>query len=326
MCKHIAGVLFSSALLAASLPACADAATGGFPDRPLTIVVPYPAGGSADVLTRILADGLTARYRQPVVIENRSGAGGHIGAEYMINAPKDGYTLMLATIAHNGAYAMYKNLRYDPPADLVPVALFAEAPNVLMVPLASPIKSVQELLASARAHPGKLNYASAGVGSGTHMAAELFKHMAKVDIEAIPFRGGAPALAALMGGQVDMDFETGVTAHQAIASGKVRALAVTGKARSPSFPELPTVAESGVPDYAMTLWYTISVATGVPQDIIDKLNTDINAVIRSPAFAKRMNDAGVETIVSTPAEARERNEREARRWTEVIRAAHIELD
>lgn len=318
--------LLAYAVVAASLPLCAQAGASNFPARPITIVVPYPAGGSADVLSRILADGLTAQYTQPVVVENRSGAGGHIGAEYVLHAPKDGYTLMLATISHNGAYAMYKNLRYNPPVDLIPVALFAEAPNVLIVPKDSPLKSVQELLDVARAQPGKLNYASAGVGSGTHMAAELFNYMAKVDIEAVPFRGGAPALTALMGGQVDMDFETGATAHQAISSGRVRALAVTSKEPWPSFPGLPTIAASGVPDYETTLWYTISVAKGVPQNIIDKLNADINEVVRSPKFAQRMNKAGVETIVSTPAQARERNEHEAKRWTEVIKAANIQLD
>ncbi|MGB3287835.1 MAG: tripartite tricarboxylate transporter substrate binding protein [Burkholderiaceae bacterium] len=319
---------FTKSLACAAMAAlfAAGPAQAAYPERAITLVVPYPAGGSADVLSRLLADGLSARYDKPIVIENRGGAGGHIGADHLLNQPADGYTLMLATISHNGAFSMYKNLKYKPATDLVPVALFAEAPNVLIVPTKSPFKSVGDLLAAARANPGKLNYGSAGVGSGTHMAAELFKYLAKVDITAIPFRGGAPALTALYGGQVDLIFETGVTATQAVGSGRARALAVTGKDRSPTFPDLPTIAESGVPDYFMTLWYTISVAKGVPADIQKKLNSDINEVVKTPAFISRMKALGVDPVVSTQAEAIARNKMEAERWGAVIKAAKIQLD
>lgn len=310
----------------AAMLAFTASAHAAYPDRPITLVVPYPAGGSADVLSRLVADGLTTRYGQPVVIENRSGAGGHIGADYLLSQPANGYTLMLGTISHNGAFSMYKNLKYDPATDLVPVAMFAEAPNVLIVPADSPFKTVKDLLDEARAHPGKLNYGSAGVGSGTHMAAELFKHIAKVDITAIPFRGGAPALTALLGGQVDLNFETGVTATQAIGSGRARALAITGKERSPAFPDLPTVSEAGVPDYFMTLWYTISVSKEVPDDIQKKLNSDINEVVKAPAFIQRLKALGVDAVTSTQEEAIARNKMEARRWSDVIKAAQIQLD
>lgn len=320
ICKTFA---CSTVLATAALAAPAHAA---YPERSITLVVPYPAGGSADVLSRLLADGLTSRYGKPVVIENRSGAGGHIGADYLLSQPADGYTLMLGTIAHNGAYSMYKNLRYNPATDLVPVAMFAEAPNVLIVPKDSPLNSVQDILDTARAEPGKLNYASAGVGSGTHMAAELFKYQGKVDITAIPFRGGAPALTALLGGQVDMNFETGVTATQAIDSGRARALAVTGKERSTTFPDLPTVAEAGLPDYFMTLWYTVSVSSKVPEAIQKQLNEDINAIVKTEAFTKRMRALGVEPVIHTQAEAIARNEMEAERWKNVIEAANIQLD
>lgn len=316
--------LACAAMLAAA--AIASPAHAAYPERTITLVVPYPAGGSADVLSRLVADGLTSRYGKPVVIENRSGAGGHIGAEHVLNQPADGYTLMLGTIAHNGAYAMYKNLRYDPAVDLVPVAMFAEAPNVLIVPKDSPFNSVQDILAAARANPGKLDYASAGIGSGTHMAAELFKYLAKVDITSIPFRGGAPALTALLGGQVDLNFETGATATQAIDSGRARALATTGKERPSTFPDLPTVAESGVPDYFMTLWYTISVSKNVPEDIQKQLNADINEVVKTSAFADRLRALGVDPVVSTQEEAIARNKMEAQRWKAVIEAANIQLD
>lgn len=316
--------IISSVLLSASIATTAQAAP--YPERPIRLVVPYPAGGSADTLARLVAEGLTARYPQPVVVENRSGAGGHIGADNVINSPADGYTLMLGTISHNGAFGIYKNLRYDPTTDIVPVILIAESPNVLMVPKSSPIKSVQHLLKIARAEPDKLNYGSAGVGSATHMAAELFKYMAKVKITAIPYRGGAPALAALLGGQVDMTFETGTTAHQAISTGKVRAIAVTSKKRSESFPNLPTIDESGVPGYFMAPWYTITVAKGVPNDILRKLNTDLNAVIKSPEFTSRLDALGVVPLGGTQEQALERNKIETKRWTEVIKAAHIQVD
>jgi tripartite-type tricarboxylate transporter receptor subunit TctC len=315
---------FASVLMAASLAPPAQAAP--YPDRPIRLIVPYPAGGSGDVLARLVADGLSRRYGKAIIVENRSGAGGHIGAENVVHSPADGYTLMLATISHNGAFAIYKNLRYDPTKDLVPVLLIAESPNVLMVPVTSPIKSVKDLLNTARAQPGKLNYASAGIGSATHMAAELFKYMAHVDITGIPFKGGAPAIAAVLSGEVDLTFETGVTAHQAIATGRVRALAVTSKERSPSFPGLPTVAEAGVPGYFMAPWYTISVASGVPSAIISKLNTDINAVVASTEFRSHLDALGVVPLGGTQAEAVLRNQVETKRWTEVIRAAKIELD
>ena len=289
-------------------------------------MVPYPAGGSADTLSRVLADGLTAHLGKPVVVENKSGAGGHIGAESVVNAPADGYTLMLATIAHNGAYEIYSNLRYDPAKDIKPVVLVAESPNVLMVPATSSFKSVQDVLTAAKAEPGKLNYGSAGIGSATHMAAELFTYMAKVDIMNIPFRGGAPALAALLGGQVDMTFETGVTARQAIATGKVRALAVTSRDRSEAFPDLPTIAESGVPGYHMAPWYTISVASGVPQPIVETLNKALNEVIAGKAFIERMDSLGVVPLGGTVQQAVERNQQEQKQWSAVIKAANIKVN
>ena len=301
-------------------------AADDFPRKPITIVVPYNTGGSADTLSRLIADGLSRRYGETVVVENKPGAGGHIGAENVLSKPADGHTLMLGTISHNGAYKMYRNLRYDPSRDLAPVAMIAEAPNVLIVPIDSPFKSVQDIIDAAKARPGELNYGSAGVGSGTHMAAELFKHLAQVEITPIPFSGGAPALVALMGGQVDLNFETGVTATKAVDSGKARALAVTGDTRSPVFPALPTIKESGLPDYSMTLWYTLSVKSGTPEPIMQKLNADINAVVGTPEVQERLKALGVEPMVASMEEAVARNRKEEQRWTAVIKAADIQLD
>lgn len=295
-----------------------------FPSRALKVVVPYPAGGSADLIARIVGEGLSARLGQPVTVDNRPGAGGHTGAEFALRQPADGYTLVLATIAHNGAFKLYKQLRYDPVADLVPLALVAESPNVLMVRDSLPVKTVPELLAYARAQPGKLNYGSAGTGSATHMAAELFKHLAKVDIVAIPFSGGAPAMAALLGGQVDLTFETGSTAQQAIASGRVRALAVTSPERSPKYAGLPAIAEF-VPGYAAVPWYTISAAKGVSPVVARRLNEAITASVRDPAVAARWDALSVSPLGGSVEEAVRRNQTETRRWEAVIDAAGLQV-
>lgn len=315
---------FLVALVAGAGSALAQAQS--FPSQPVRIVVPYPAGGVADLMARDVADGLTKIYGQAVLVENKPGAGGHLGAEFVVKAPADGHTLMLGTISHHGAFKMYKSLRYNPVTDLQSIVLIAESFNVLMVRESLPVKSVAELIALARAQPGKLTYASAGSGSATHMAAELFKYMTKVDILAIPFKGGAPAQVALLGGHVDVNFETAGTAWPAIRTGKVRALAVTSAARSPSFPDLPAIADSGVPGYAAVPWYTVSTGKGVPAEIVRKLNADINVVLKSPELSKRWEILGVVPLGGTPDDALRRNQAEIRRWEAVIDAAKIQVD
>ncbi len=319
--------LVAASLVVAAAGSLAQAQTAAeFPRQPIRIVVPYSAGGSADTMARDIAAGLGQIYRQPVVVDNRPGGGGHIGAEQVANAPPDGHTLMLGTISHHGAYRMYRKLRYDPPKDLRTVVLVAESFNVLMVRESLPVKSAQELLAMAKSQPGKLTYASAGSGSATHMAAELYKHMAKVDLLGVPFKGGAPAQIALLGGHVDVNFETAITARAAIQSGKVRPLAVTSRQRSPSYPDLPTVAETGVPGYAAEPWYTIATGSKVPDEIVAKLNADINKVLKSPELASRWNQQGLTPLGGTPQEAQARNRDETRRWEAVIEAAGIQVE
>ena len=313
-------------LLLALALAAAPALAQSFPTKNIRIVVPYPAGGSADLMARDIAHGLNRSYSPSVLVENRPGAGGHLGGEQVAKAVPDGHTLMLGTISHHGAFKMYKTLRYNPAADLQTVSLIAESFNVLMVREALPVKSVAELVAMARAEPGKLTYASAGSGSATHMAAELFKYMAKVDMLGIPFKGGAPAQIAMLGGQVDVNFETASTALAAIRSGKVRALAVTLPARSPSFPDLPAIAEAGVPGYAAVPWYTISGPKGIPAAIVQKLNADINAALKSPELSKRWDGLGLIPLGTTPEEAARRNETEVKRWSAVIEAARIQVE
>jgi tripartite-type tricarboxylate transporter receptor subunit TctC len=319
---------FLRALLGLSLAATGLAAMAqdSFPSRPIKLVVPYSAGGPADMLARTVADKLGPRLGQPVVVENKPGAGGHLGGELVARAPADGYTLMLGTIAHNGAVKLYKNLRYDPTKELQPVILIAESPSVLLVKDALPVKSVSELLALARSQPGKLSYGSAGNGSAMHMAAELFRYMSKVDYVHVPYRGGAPAMADLLGGQIDMMFDSLGTAHAQIKTGKVRALAVTSRTRNPSLPDVPTVAEAGVPGFDSVPWYTISAASGVPAAIVEKLNTEINAVLKAPDLLERWAPLGVLPLGGSVADAVRRNVTETAKWSAVITAANIRIE
>jgi tripartite-type tricarboxylate transporter receptor subunit TctC len=314
---------FPLAILAAS---CAAFAQDAYPSRPIKLVVPYAAGGPADLLARSVGEKLAARLGQPVLVENKPGAGGHTGGEQVAKGPADGYTLVLTTIAHNGAAKLYGHLRYDPATDLQPVILLAESPSVLLVKQSLPVKSVPELLAYARAHPGKLTYGSAGTGSAMHMAAELLRSMAQIDYVHVPYRGGAPAMADLLGGQIDLMFDSLGTAHQQIASGKVRALAVTSTVRNASLPDVPTLAEAGVPGYASVPWYEISAPRAVPLAIVNKLNADLNVALKSPDLVQRWEALGVLPLGGSPADAVARNQAETRKWNAVIDAAHMKLD
>jgi tripartite-type tricarboxylate transporter receptor subunit TctC len=322
--KKLVRFALALALLGAGSSALAQSAS--YPSRPIKLVVPYPAGGPADLLARIVAEKITPRLGQPVVIENRSGAGGHIGGELVAKAPADGYTLVLATIAHNGAAKLYKGLNYDPTTDLQPVILIAESPSVLLVHNDVPAKSVAELIALSRAKPGQLNYASAGSGSAMHMAAELFKYMTKTDYVHVPYKGGAPAMADLLGGRVTMLFDSVGTAHQHLKSGKIRALGVTSTTRNPSLPDVPTIAETGVPGYASVPWYTISTAKGVPAEIVNRLNAEINVALKEPDLAQRWETLGVLPLGGTPQDAVNRNRTETERWSKVIDAAGLRAD
>lgn len=314
--------------LAAALAAlvCTPTQAQEFPNRAIRLVVPYPAGGPADLLARTAGEKASPRLGQPIVVENKPGAGGHIGGEQVARAAPDGYTLVLATIAHNGASKLYRNLNYDPMTDLQPVILLAESPSVLLVHNDVPAKNLAELLALARAKPGHLNYASAGGGSAMHMAAELFKYMTKIDYVHVPYKGGAPAMADLLAGRVHMLFESVGTAHKHLASGKVRAIAVTSTKRNPSLPDVPTVAEAGVPGYASVPWYTISTAKGVPAAIVAKLNAAFDAAVKSPDLAQRWDKLGVLPLGGTPQEAAARNQLEHARWSAVIEAAGLKTN
>lgn len=314
-----------------SLVAAAFAVQGAwaadeFPSKPIRLVVPYAAGGPADLLARIVGEKLAPRIGQSVVIDNRPGAGGHLGGELVAHSAPDGYTLALTTIAHNGAAKLYKNLRYDPAKELQPVVLVAESPSVLLVNDNVPAKNVKELIALAKAKPGGLSYASPGNGSAMHMAAELFKSMANAHVVHIPYRGGAPAMVDLLGGRVQFLFDSVGTSHQYIKTGKVRALAVTSDKRNPSLPDVPTMAEAGLPGYASVPWYEISAPRGVPQPVLDKLNAEFNAVLKMPDVVQRLEKLGVVPLGGSAADAVRRNESETKKWSALIDSAHLQAE
>jgi len=310
-------------LAVASAAPTAAAQGTAFPSKPLRLVVPYAAGGIADVLGRLIAQRLSPAVGQPVVVENRPGAGGHVGGAEVAKGAADGHTLVLATIAHNGAMAMYRNLAYDPSKDLQPVILLAESAGVLVVHPSFAAQNVREFIAQAKAQPGRIAYGSAGNGSAIHMATSLFEHMAEVKLSHVPYRGSGPALNDLIGGQIPVMFDNIASALQHVRAGRLRPLGVTSPQRSPSLPDVPTIAEAGVPGYASVPWYTISVARGVPADVVRKLNADLDRIVRSPELKERWEALGVTPLGGSVEEAVKRNAQETERWTQVIRAAGI---
>ena len=284
--------LLTALLLLGATAATVDAQT--YPAKPIRYLVPYAAGGGTDVLTRIIAQKLGATWNVPVVVENRAGASGMIGTGIVALAAPDGYTMLMAINSHAINASLFSKLPYDPIKDFAPVILVATSPNVLPVHPSSPANTVKELISLAQLQPGKLTYASGGPGSGSNLAGELFKMMAKVNIVEVPYKGGGPALNDLLGGQVSMSFVVLQTALPYIASGKLRALAVTSATRTPFAPEVPTVAESGLPGYDVFSWYGTLTPAGTPSEIINKWNAEISKILAMPDVKERLTALGME--------------------------------
>ncbi len=304
---------------------CAPAGAQAYPAKPIRLVVPFAAGGTADVLGRAIGQELSRAYGQPVVVENRGGAGGNLGAEAVAKSTPDGYTLLLGTIGIHAAYKIYPALGYDPARDLQPVNLLAELPNVLIVNPGFPVQSVKEFIAYATARPGQVFFGSAGNGSSTHMAGELFKQVAGVDLKHVPYKGSSVALTDLVAGQIQSMFENLPTAVPMIKAGKVRALGVTSRERSASLPEVPSIAESGLPGYAFTAWFTLAAPRGVPAAIVNKLNGDINTIMHSAVLAPRWAQLGVLPMSGSAANAEAYFAAETKKWTGVIESANLRI-
>lgn len=290
------------------------------------IVVPFAAGGTADVLARIIAQQLGLLNGSQVIVENRPGSGGNIGAEAVARGPTDGSVLLLGTIGIHAASRIYRSLPYDPSKDLQPITILAEVPNVLIVNPSVAAKDVREFIALARQDPGAINFGSAGNGSSTHMIAELFKLKAKAELTHIPYRGSGPALNDLVSGQIQAMFENLPTALPFIENGNVRALGVTSATRSPSLPSLPTIGEAGVPDYDATAWFTLAVASGVRPATLEKLNSDIRTILQQPEIVARFKALGAVIVGNTVGDAKAFIASETTKWNSVIETAGIRID
>jgi len=317
------------ALLAIAAVAALSAAAVAqpYPNKPVRVFVPYPPGGGTDVLARIVAPKLSENLGQQVVIDNRPGAGGTLGSAIAARAPADGYNLLiLNTLPHTSAAGLYAKLGYDPVKDFTAVGMVAATPYVLAVHPSVPANTLAEFIALARARPGALNYASAGTGSATHLAAELFKSVTKVNLTHIPYKGGGPGISDLLGGQVQLTFENILALMPHIKAGKLRALAVTSRKRSLIFPDLPTVAEAGYPDFDVVGQFGFVVPAGVAREIIAQLNADLTKAVKSPELTNQLNSQGSEPRTSTPEEFDAIIRAESAKWLGVIRDAGIKVE
>ena len=328
MLKVVGAALRTVALFAllGSLFGPVSAPAQDWPTKPITIVVPFVAGGTTDIVARIIAQPLSERLHQSIVIENVGGGGGTIGAGNAARAQPDGYTIFMATVAHTMAPGIYKKLSYDFEKDFDPITIAASVPNILIVNPSLPVKTVAELIAYIKANPGKVNYGSAGIGSTEHMSGALFRSLAGLDIVHVPYRGGAPMLGDLVAGHIQMSIETSGAATPFIQAGQVRALAVSPAKRSALFPELPTLAESGLTGYDVTTWYGVLVPKGTPQPIRDKLYAELVQVLKSPDVVARLRDIGAEPGGEPPAQFAAFIHAETEKWIKLAKDAGIQAD
>ena len=304
----------------------AGAAQAEFPDRPIKIVVPYPPGGTTDLLARAVAPRLGERLGQSVVVENRAGAGGVIGAQAVSKSPADGYTLLFGTIATHGILpVLQKPAPYDALKDFAPVTLVANTPNVMLVNPAVPVRNVADVLALARSKPGTLNFGSTSQGGSPHMSGELFKAMAQIDIVHVPYKGGGPMLIDLIGGQIQLGFDNLPSSMAHIRSGKVRALAVTTTKRWPGAPEIPTLAESGVTGYEASAWFGLLAPPGTPVAVVELLQRHVAAILRMPDVEKQFFEQGAEPVGNTPDEFSRLIAGELQKWAKVVATTGAKL-
>jgi tripartite-type tricarboxylate transporter receptor subunit TctC len=314
--------LAALALLALVAPARAD-----FPDKPIKIVVPYPPGGTTDLLARAIAPRLSERLKQPVVVENRAGAGGVIGAQAVMRSPADGYTILFGTVASHGILpVLQKPAPYDAVKDFAPITLVAYTPNVLLANPALPVKNVAEMLALAKAKPGTLNFGSTSQGGSPHMSGELLKTMAQIDIQHVPYKGGGPMLIDLIGGQIQLGFDNLPSAIAHVRSGKVRALAVTTAKRWPGAPEIPTLAESGVPGYEASAWFGLLAPAATPKPVVEMLQGHVAAILRLPEVEKQFFEQGAQPSGNTPDEFGRMIASELQKWAKVVAATGVKLE
>ncbi|WP_456280878.1 tripartite tricarboxylate transporter substrate binding protein [Cupriavidus sp. JZ107] len=314
------------ALAFGSTVGAAGAYAQNYPERPIKLVVPYAPGGSADIAARLVADEWAKALGGTIVIENKGGAGGNIGVDAVAKAAGDGYTIGLQTVSLAINPSLFAKMPYDTQKDLAPIGMVASSQHVLVVNNQLPAKDLKGLLSMLKAQPGKYTYGSAGPGSTFHMAAELFKSVANVPIEHIPYRGGGPALMDTIAGQVNMSFPVLSAAQQQVQAGKLRAIGVTGPKRSALMPDVPTIAEAGLPGYAFETWFMVFAPAGTPQPVIAKLNAALNTALNAPALKARMVREGFDPMPTTPEQARARLAKEMPLWAKLIKERGISAE
>ena len=318
---HYGWLSMFAAVLMGIAPAYAQ-----YPTKPIRLIVPFPPGGGADAFGRIVGLPLSEALGRPVVVENRSGAGGNIGAEIAAKSPPDGHTLLVGNVAQAFNVTLYSKLSYDLVRDFAPVSLLASTPNILVVHLSVPIKSVKDLIALAGARPGQLDYVSGGSGSPAHLAAVLFISMTGVKMNHIPYKGGGPSVIALIGGEASVGFPTMPTAIQHVKSGKLRGIAVTSAQRSPFTPDLPTISEAGVKGYEAGTWYGLLVPTGTPNEVISRLHAESVKALKRQDVKERLDATGLEPIGTTPEQFGAYIRSEVAKWAKVVKAAGVRAD
>jgi len=317
--------IIATGLLIAVLGASTSAVADDYPARPIKWVVGYPAGGTTDILARLIGQWLSERLGAQVIIENRPGAGNNIGTEAVINAPPDGYMVLLVNPANGINASLYRKLNFDFIRDIAPVAGLTRVPNVMEVNPAVPAKTVQEFIDYAKANPGKINWASSGNGTSVHLSGEMFKMMTGVDLLHVPYRGAAPALTDLISGQVQVMFDNMPSSIEHIRAGKLRALGVTTAKRSPALPDVPTVADT-VPGYEASAWFGMGAPKETPPEVVNKLNKAINAALADPNIQARLADLGGIVMAGTPADFGQVIVEETEKWAKVVKAAGVSIE
>lgn len=320
-----------SVVAAATLLLAPVAITGAFaqayPNKPVKVVVPFPAGGTTDILARLVSQKLTERLGQQFVVDNRAGAGGNIGTEYTAKSDPDGYTIMMGTIGtHSINISLYSKLGYDPVKDFAPLSLVAMVANVLVVHPSVPAKNVQEFLALAKAQPGKLNFGTPGNGTSGHLSTELLKTMSGTDMIHVPYRGSGPMLTDLLGGNVQFTIDNLPSSLPHIRSGALRALGVTTPQRWPSTPEIPTIAEQGLPDYSATAWFAMYAPAKTPPAIVAKLNEEIDAILKTPDMKAQFDQQGAQPVGGKPQVLADLMKSEIDKWAKAVKASGAKID
>ncbi len=321
--KHLMATCVASLLGLALTPP--GALAQDFPARPLRLIVPYPPGGPTDIVARQLAQEMATGLKQPIVIENIPGAGGNIGASASVRAEPDGYTMLMGTLQNLGINPHLFKLDYDPLVDLTAVSLVVKNPNVMLANASLPADDLRGVIEYARAHPDTVSYASSGAGSSTHLSGELMNRMAGLKMIHVPYKGSAPALVDLMGGQVQISFDNVVSAYPHLKSGKLKAIAVTTSQRVPSLPDVPTMKESGLPEFETEGWSAIMVPAGTPDAIVQRLGREVERALREPKLAQRLEKDGAYPAPNSPSEMASYLKAESAKWGAIIEQAHISL-